>query len=149
LSAESLTPEAGGPNFKREEKVMDAQQWIIQFLLGGLMGMTGQALRVVAGLKKVNDQALQQKKPFGELFETSSLFISLLIGFVAGAVAVLAMSSDNGVLQPNKQVILGLIGAGYAGTDFIEGFIKKYLPAGSETTKSPESNEQPQQPAVG
>lgn len=127
---------------------MDAQQWIIQLLLGGFLGMVGQGIRVVAGLKKVNDQALLQKKPFGELFETSTLLVSLLIGFVAGALAVIALSGDSRPLQTNKQIILGLIGAGYAGTDFIEGFVKKYLPAGNGTTKTLAANE-PEPPAVG
>lgn len=127
---------------------MTAEQWIIQLLLGGILGMVGQGIRVVAGLKKVNDQALQRNQPFGELFETSSLFISLLIGFLAGALAVVALSGDSGSLEINKQIILGLIGAGYAGTDFIEGFIKKYMPSGNGAAKGPGNNESVQ-PAVG
>ena len=51
-----------------------------------------------------------------------SLIIAFAIGGVAGVLA--AVTSDN--IQFTKSTIIAFITAGYAGTDFIEGFIKKY-----------------------
>jgi hypothetical protein len=37
-----------------------AADWINLILLGGLLGAVGQGIRVVVGLKKVNDQVFAQ-----------------------------------------------------------------------------------------
>ena len=47
---------------------MTATDWIWSILLGGILGVLGQGIRVVAGLKKVNDQMSQEKK-FSTLFQ--------------------------------------------------------------------------------
>jgi putative chitinase len=110
---------------------MPVTDWIAQLALGGLLGMLGQGVRVIGGLKKVHDQAAQQSKEFGDLFELSTLVISLLIGFIAGALAILALGSTQGLPDPanvDRKTIMALLAAGYAGTDFIEAFMKKYLP---------------------
>ena len=129
---------------------MTTGDWITQLMFGGILGMLGQAIRVVAGLKKVNDQSVRDGKPFGELFDVGTLVVSLLIGFLAGALAVIGMSDGKEVLTPGKELIITLLGTGYAGTDFIEGFVKKYLPsadAGDKSGAAPAST--PEQPAVG
>lgn len=108
---------------------MTASEWVMQFLVGGMFGALGQAIRVVVGLKKLNESAVQEKRPFGDQFSPSLLLLSLLIGFVAG---VLGMLSTEVKLQTiTRENILLLIGVGYAGADFIEGFMRKHLP---ETT---------------
>lgn len=141
-------------NFKATDKVvlqggnMAASDWILQLLLGGILGIVGQGIRVVAGLKKVNDQAVRDQKAFGELFQLSTLLISLFIGFVAGALAMIAISDMNTATLPDKQTILTFIGAGYAGTDFIEGFIRKYLPEQAQPAPSSASGGS-ETPAVG
>jgi hypothetical protein len=112
-----------------------ATEWITQFLLGGLFGSLGQGLRVVVGLKKLNDRALQAGRPFNELFKPSSLIVSLLIGFIAG---VLGMLTANLNLQAiTRENILLLVGIGYTGADFIEGFVRKTLPSGSSAPLAP------------
>ena len=113
---------------------MTASQWIMQFLLGGVLGALGQAIRVVVGLKKLNDAALREGRSFREVFSASTLAMSLLIGFVAGALGVLSLVAN---LQANieRQQVMLLIGIGYAGADFIEGFVRKNLPAA--TTGAP------------
>jgi hypothetical protein len=98
-------------------------------LLGGLLGAFGQGLRVVVGLKKVYDQAHADNTQFASLFETSKLVVSLFIGFLAGGIAILFM--DKPVM--GKELYTTLIGAGYAGADFIEGFVQKTLPGGGST----------------
>jgi hypothetical protein len=104
---------------------------IQQILLGGLLGLVGQGLRIIVGIKKVNDEAQIQKLKVANLIEVSRIWISLLIGFLAGCLALVAMSNfmPDFFTGPNaKQHILALIAAGYAGADFIEGLIKKYFP---------------------
>jgi hypothetical protein len=114
---------------------MTIQQWILQLLLGGLLGVVGQGIRVVPGLKKVNDHALAEKKPFGDVFSMGTLLISLLIGFTAGALAIIASVPDGSAATTmDRQMILTLLAAGYAGTDFIEAFVKKNLPGNGGAT---------------
>ena len=107
---------------------MTATDWITGLLLGGLLGMLGQGIRIIVGLKKLNDEASVQGTSFGSKFEGSRLGLSLLIGFIAGGLAVIGFAESPGITNPSKELIVTLLGAGYAGTDFIEGFIQKYLP---------------------
>jgi hypothetical protein len=109
---------------------MAIEQWILHVLLGGLLGVLGQGIRVVPGLKKVNDHALAEKKPFGDVFKVGELLISLFIGFTAGGLAIIATLPDGSAATTmDRQMILTLLAAGYAGTDFIEAFVKKNLPS--------------------
>ncbi len=108
----------------------------MQLLVGGLFGALGQLIRIVVGMKKLNDKALHQKQSFGEAFNTSTLFLSILIGFVAGALGILPAKVNLGAMSSDQ--ILLLIGIGYAGADFIEGFIRKSLPASSTEVASEE-----------
>ena len=97
-------------------------------LISAILGMCGQVLRVIAGLKKAQDNAADEK---GKKIKTIladnsgsiafSLFIAIVVGGVAGV--LVAISSNRFVLD--KSTIIALIAAGYAGTDFIEGFIIK------------------------
>lgn len=103
---------------------MEPQDLILTILTGGILGAVGQGVRVIVGLKKVYDLSLQKGSVFKDSFDGSSLLFSLLIGFVAGVLGVIGMEDfDN--LEIGKESILMLIGIGYAGADFIEGFIKK------------------------
>ena len=112
---------------------MDAAAWIQVLFLGGLAGALGQTARAVVGIKKVNDQAAAEKVNTEQLIVASRLFISLIIGFVAGALAALIMGVDTTGFDTAQ--ILGLAATGYAGTDFIEGIISKVTPTG--TTPAP------------
>ena len=107
---------------------MTATDWITGLLLGGLLGMLGQGIRIIVGLKKLNDQASVQGIAFGSMFQASRLGLSMLIGFIAGGLAVIGFAESPGITTPSRELIVTLLGAGYAGTDFIEGFIQKYLP---------------------
>jgi hypothetical protein len=135
---------------------MGTTDWVLTLILGGILGMIGQGIRVIAGLKKVNDKASAEGKSFGVLFSTSTLSLSLLIGFIAGALAIIGMTgtaeavavakAPNGI---SRDLIITIIGAGYAGTDFIEGFIKKSLPAIQPITPDSANTDEIDQPAVG
>lgn len=120
---------------------MAAADWVLTLVLGGLLGMLGQGVRIVVGLKKVNELAAQEGKKFSELFQGNTLGISLLIGFIAGALAMVGVAGSMEGNNPSKEFIVTIIGAGYAGTDFIEGFIKKYVPASRVGVQSREEND--------
>ena len=115
---------------------MTIERWIILIILGGLLGMVGQGIRLAAGMKKLNDEAAAKEVEFRSLLHPSRIVITLVIGFVAGALGAIALVSgdvapgasnsvkDSGTLQP--VTIITLIGIGYAGTDFIEAFMSKH-----------------------
>jgi hypothetical protein len=128
---------------------MGATDWVLTLILGGILGMLGQGVRVVIGLKKMNESAAQEGKKFSERFEGSTLGISLLIGFIAGSLAMIGISDNLEVIKPSKELIVTLLGAGYAGTDFIEGFIKKYLPDSHRDTQDDLNIDEIDRPAVG
>ena len=108
---------------------MDASAWIQVLFLGGLAGALGQTARAIVGIKKVNDQAAADHVSTEHLIVASRLVISLIIGFVAGALAALIMGVKTTGFDTAQ--ILGLAATGYAGTDFIEGIISKVTPTGA------------------
>ncbi len=100
----------------------DITIWIQLILLGGMAGTMGQGIRVFVGLKKLNDTTSKEERK--DEFNAGSLIVSLFIGFVAGALAMISLGKKDVI---DQQLIMTLIGAGYAGTDFIEGFMNKHL----------------------
>lgn len=123
---------------------MTIERWIILIILGGLLGMIGQGIRLAAGMKKLNDEAAAKDVEFRSLLHPSRIVISLVIGFVAGALGAIGLVGgdvtpeaawsvkESGTLQP--VTIITLIGIGYAGTDFIEAFMSKYTSAFSKSS---------------
>ena len=93
---------------------MTATDWVTGLLLGGLLGMLGQGIRIIVGLKKLNDEASVQGASFGSKFEGSRLGLSLLIGFIAGGLAVIGFAESPGITTPSRELIVTLLGAGYA-----------------------------------
>lgn len=98
-------------------------------VLGSALGMIGQGIRVVVGIKKAQDEAAAEGEDFAYDFKklSASLLIAFVIGGIAGALAVLPYVSRGGEITFKDVEVL--IGVGYAGTDFIEGFMKKKLPS--------------------
>ena len=89
------------------------------------MGVVGQGIRIVVGLKKKYDESVRSGKKWEDIFDAWQLWISILISFIIGIVAGI-LGVINYIDQAiTKEFLLTLIGIGYAGTDFIEGFIKK------------------------
>lgn len=111
---------------------MEAEGLLIHILLGGTLGVLGQGVRTITGLKKVYDEAAADNQTFAQQFVPSLFVMSLFVGFVAGALAMVVSRGGDGSWVPSKQAIFALIAAGYSGTDFIEGFMKKYLPKQEE-----------------
>ena len=95
---------------------------------GALLGATGQGARVIVGIKKLNDTASAQNTTISSGLVPSQLVTSLLIGAVAGIIGVVSTGMDfTNDIAPKDVVTLMFIG--YAGTDFIEGFIRREKPA--------------------
>ncbi|MGH8093938.1 MAG: hypothetical protein ACREIF_10760 [Chthoniobacterales bacterium] len=88
-----------------------------------LLGAAGQGARVIVGLKKTSDEAKAANTSFGAQFEASQLLVSLLIGAIAGLFSALAIWQKMASLD-NRETLLALVAAGYAGADFIEGFMR-------------------------
>ncbi|MFN8242772.1 MAG: hypothetical protein U0X40_01855 [Ferruginibacter sp.] len=124
---------------------MELTTIIYQILVGGLLGTLGQGIRVIIGLKKMNEgqkeeAARRAENPAapeipGTTFSSGRLWLSLLIGFIAGALGGL-FAVDLSQPIKDKTVLSALIGIGYAGTDFIEGFMSKVLPGNTTAAKA-------------
>jgi len=107
---------------------MNIERWLLLIALGGLAGALGQVGRVIVGLKKLGDEAAAVGKSCSDLVEPSRLFVSLVIGFTAGALAAL-LAKDVTDPSISLQQILAFAGAGYAGADFIEGAMSRVTPS--------------------
>ena len=103
---------------------MDVNVLLMEILLGGVLGMVGQGARVIVGLKKLNDEAVATGRQFTGEFHANKLIVSLLIGFVAGVLAIIGGVGLESELV-SKEAMMAIIASGYAGADFIEGFMKK------------------------
>ncbi|MFC4160545.1 hypothetical protein [Chitinimonas lacunae] len=105
-----------------------AGTWLTPLLLAGLLGMVGQGIRVVMGLKKLHDLAQLQQQKVSDMMSGQRVWLSLLIGFIAGVLGFLAMGLNPATVL-DQQHLLTLITVGYAGTDAIEAVMSKAQPA--------------------
>ncbi len=111
---------------------MDPWTALGYLLLGGLLGGIGQGIRVIVGLKKQMDESSkatsgpdgQSKKDWHEWFDPQQLMISLAIAFVVGGIAGTLASLQSFGQDVTKEYMISIITVGYAGTDFIEGFMR-------------------------
>lgn len=109
------------------QTIHDAYEWLQLLGLGGLVGALGQGIRTVVGLKKVNDAASSQSVSVDQLITLSRIFVSLAIGFIAGALASIGLMPN--LADIHAEQIFAVAAAGYAGADFIEGFMSRVAPA--------------------
>ena len=85
---------------------------------------------MIVGLKKVNDATSVQAAagiPVTDMIVASKLLVSLAIGAIAAAIAATTTIKPGAELTGDQ--IAGLAAAGYAGADFIEGFMTRAMPA--------------------
>jgi len=111
-----------------EQVTLNATQWLTLIGFGAVLGAAGQLVRMLPGLKKFNDEVAAKGADPRVLFSAARLVVSILIGALAGALGAVTMRFDPGASIDMNRVI-ALITIGYAGADFIEGFIQKYIPA--------------------
>ncbi|HEY1606413.1 MAG TPA: hypothetical protein VGF77_12540 [Allosphingosinicella sp.] len=107
-------------------------EWLQLIGLGAIVGALGQGVRLIIGLKKVGDAASAQtsagtQTSMADLVVGSRILISFIIGAIAGTIAAATTIAPGAAISPEQ--IMGLAAAGYAGADFIEGFMSKAEPA--------------------
>ena len=108
---------------------MDVYAALGYIVLGAILGAVGQGIRLIVGIKKQLEISEKGKK-WDDWFEMKQLLVSLIIAFTIGGVAgVLGVVELLGT-NITKESMIALIAIGYAGTDFIEGFMKKRTPIG-------------------
>lgn len=116
-----------------------AATWMQLIALGCLLGALGQGIRAIVGLKKINDAVSNTAQSVSDVIEPSRLVTSLLIGAIAGALAAIGLvgAGDKNLAMITAAQVTALLGAGYAGADFIEGFMSRVsadpgAPAGAQ-----------------
>jgi len=105
--------------------------------LGAILGATGQGIRVIVGLKKAAESAQATGSSLKQVFNGARLLVSLLIGAIAGVLAALPFISQAETIT--YQTLIALLGGGYAGADFIEGFMRKAVPDSSDNSFPPQA----------
>jgi uncharacterized membrane protein YeaQ/YmgE (transglycosylase-associated protein family) len=100
--------------------------------LGFIYGAAGQVLRLVVGLKKLQAQKDHSQGTIWDVINVKRLVISIIIGGVAGVLAALAINKN---FELSTEQAFGIVSAGYAGADFLEGFITSHK-IGDTMTKS-------------
>jgi hypothetical protein len=109
---------------------------LLALLLCGLLGVLGQGVRAIVGLK--NAGALNSTTPSEQAeFSLAYLVLSLMIGFIAGILAGIALNLENIItVDPsNWKLMLGIAGSGYVGADFIENAMSVVIP-GTKTASA-------------
>jgi Domain of unknown function (DUF1906) len=107
----------------------DAGSVLAALLLFGLLGLIGQGIRAVVGLK--NAGALNANTPANQsVFSAAYLLLSLMIGFIAGVLAGIALKFQDltKIDQSSWQQLLGIIASGYVGADFVENTMNLVIP---------------------
>ena len=102
---------------------------LLALLLCGLLGTLGQGVRAIVGLK--NAGSLNSTTPSEQAeFSLAYLVLSLMIGFIAGILAGVALNLENIItVDPgNWKLLLGIAGSGYIGADFIENTMSVVIP---------------------
>src|ERR1700749_4925087 len=102
---------------------------LLALLLCGLLGVLGQGVLAIFGLK--NAGAINWTTPSEQAeFNLAYLALSLMIGFIAGVIAGIALNLENIItVDPsNWKLMLGIAGSGYVGADFIENTMSVVIP---------------------
>lgn len=123
-------------------------EFLSALILGGILGMVGQGMRVIVGLKKIYE-SLGAEEQFGNKMDWSRLSVSLVIGFIAGAFGMILKIDYETVstMVMTKDFMLSIIAIGYMGVDFIEGMMKN-LAGKFNNMPVPTSAPKPETPAA-
>lgn len=117
---------------------MAGSEFLQLIFIGVIAGIVGQGLRIIVGLKKASDLAVASGSQLSKDFDVSRLFLSLFIGATAGCIGILTITgfNDSGFANIEVEMFFGVVGIGYAGTDFIEGFVRTKIPTYALKSKS-------------
>jgi hypothetical protein len=110
---------------------MDTLQFAGGILAGGLLGILGQGIRTIIGIKKLqgaNELKIADGKN-AEPLTAGRIILSLFIGLIAGGIGILVKTRGDFATIDFKSTdfIIAMIAVGYSGTDFIEGIMKNYF----------------------
>jgi predicted chitinase len=116
--------------------LIPAAHVLLVLLLCALMGLLGQGVRAVVGLKGGGTH--QQGSPNQQSeFNAAYLAFSLMLGAIAGILAGLVIGPQNFNANDIK-TLLGIAASGYAGADFIESTYSTFftVPGSGQAAKS-------------
>ena len=94
-------------------------------LLAAILGMAGQTIRVIVGMKKSIDNSNTPNSTSKDLFSGKQFLIGLAIASIVGGVAGVLAAVTTKNYDVAQSTYFTFLAAGYAGTDFIEGFVIK------------------------
>lgn len=116
-AGDTVTPKENGIAAQKDIEANTPVNSLAYFLLAALLGTAGQVMRIIVGIKKQSESS--------ENFDVKRLSVSLLLAVAVGMVAgILYMMANSNVVIGNT-MYLACLSAGYAGTDFIEGWMRK------------------------
>ena len=122
---------------------MSGSEMLTAVMLAGTMGLVGQGIRAVVGLKNAATPGTTTKAPD---FSAPYLFVSLMIGFIAGVLAGISLGLDNLKNIADMQILLAIAAAGYTGVDFIENMFSHLIPGlGKDQSPSQDQSAQSSQ----
>lgn len=132
--AQATNPVQSSPPSQKNETTSEL---LAKMLLGILIGTAGQGIRVIAGLKKMSQT--------GESFDSKQTLASFLPAIIIGGICGLLVIVDDPTKNfHDRASLLAILAAGYAGSDFIEAFVKKHLtPEEKLERKMTINNQQP------
>jgi hypothetical protein len=133
--------------FTKENKTTMMTEYVSALILGGILGMVGQGLRVIVGLKKLYD-ALEGIDGMPTKFDSRRLWLSLFIGFVAGSFGMILKIDYESVstMVMNREFMISIVAIGYMGVDFIEGVMKSYVAKFERGLHQPTPSPRPSEP---
>jgi predicted chitinase len=102
---------------------------LLALLLCGFLGLLGQGVRAIVGLK--NAGSLNSTTPSAQAeFSLAYLALSLVIGFIAGVLAGVALNLETIItIDPaDWKTLLGIAASGYVGADFVENTMSVVIP---------------------
>jgi hypothetical protein len=107
---------------------MSPVDWISYLALALMLGVAGQLARVAMGLKKLHDKNVSDGGKTS--FDPKKFWISIALGGLAGMLAgLVAWDESTRLLQ--RETLLSLMAAGYAGSDLLEGLIERWTKTAS------------------
>jgi predicted chitinase len=115
--------------------LIPAAHVLFVLIVCAIMGLLGQGIRAVVGLKAGGSFSQASPNQQSE-FNAAYLAFSLMIGMLAGILAGLVIGPAN--FHPEDvKTLLAVATSGYAGADFIEGSYSIIFPSASQSAKQP------------
>ncbi|WP_342150885.1 hypothetical protein [Methylorubrum sp. SB2] len=115
---------------------LTGSQVLVALAVCGIMGMLGQGVRAIVGLKNagsLNGTGGTPQSPF----DAAYLALSFMIGAIAGILAGLVTGLDQFTTALTLQKLLAIAASGYVGADFVENSMSLVLPRSAPAPQAP------------